>query len=156
MGVSPTLQNHLSQNDVDYTLVPHPHTASSMETAQAAHVPGGSLAKAVIMKGPDGFIMVVLPSNEHVDVAEFSRQFGHGFELASEPDLTTAFPDCAVGAVPPVGAAWDMDVYLDEGLLGQDEVFFEAGDHEALVRLSGSEFERLLGSAKRGRFGQTV
>lgn len=156
MAISPTLKNYLAQHNVDYTLLPHPHTGSSMETAEAAHVPGGALAKAVVMKGDDKRVMVVIPSNLHVDVAEFRRRVGHGFELATESDITDAFPDCAVGAVPPIGPAWGIDAYLDEGLLEHEEIFFEAGDHEELVRLKVSDFENLLGDAERGRFGNTI
>lgn len=156
MAISPTLKSYLSQNNVQFTLVPHRHTGSSMETAQAAHIPGDALAKAVGMKHDGGYVMVVIPSNQHVDAADFKRRFGHGFELASEADLSTALPDCAVGAVPPVGAAWGMDVYLDDCLVAREEIFFEAGDHEELVRMSGPEFESLLQTADRGHFGHTI
>jgi len=156
MAISPTLKHHLLENNVKYTLMPHPHTGSSMETAQAAHVPGGALAKAVVMRNDDGYAMVVIPSNEHVDVGEFKREFGRGFELASEEELTKVIPDCAVGAVPPTGAAWGLDVYLDDRLPECEEIFFEAGDHEQLVRLTGAEFQRLLAGANRGRYGHTI
>lgn len=156
MAISSTLHNFLNQKRAEYELVPHPHTGSSMETAQAAHIPGGSLAKAVILKDAERYIMVVVQSSEHVDLAELKRQLGHSFELASEPELGEVFKDCDLGAVPPIGAAWAMDVYLDECLLDQEEVFFEAGDHEDLVRVKASEFERLMEGSQRGHFGHTI
>lgn len=156
MAISPTLHNYLKQENAAYDLIPHKHTGSSMETAQVAHVPGNSLAKAVILKDEERYIMVVVQSSQHVDLAELKRQFGHSFELATEAELGDVFKDCALGAVPPLGAAWAMDVYLDECLVGQDEIFFEAGDHEDLVRVSGGEFERLMEGAQRGHYGHTI
>ena len=102
MTVSPTLKSYLSKNEVEYTLVPHPYTGSSMETAQAAHVPGDVLAKAVVMKTEDDHVMVVIRSNQYVDVADSKRRFGDGFELAPEAEFTITLTDCAV---PPLGAA---------------------------------------------------
>ena len=41
-------------------------------------------------------------------------------------------------------------------MLGHDQVFFEAGDHEDLVQVSGDEFERLMTGAQRGHYGHTI
>ena len=49
MAISTTLKDVLDQQQVAFELIPHPHTGSSMETAQQAHVPGNRLAKAVII-----------------------------------------------------------------------------------------------------------
>jgi hypothetical protein len=67
-----------------------------------------------------------------------------------------AFPDCAVGALPPAGAAYGLEVLLDESLAGQPEVYFEAGDHTRLIGLSGAGFRKLLADARHGRFNHHV
>jgi Ala-tRNA(Pro) deacylase len=100
--------------------------------------------------------MVVVPSAEHVDMTVLRQQFGHAVVLASEAELADLFPDCEVGAVPPLGAAWGVDTFVDESLLGESEVFFEAGDHEVVVRVTGDQFERLLEDAERGYFGRAL
>lgn len=156
MAISTTLKDVLDQQQVAFELIPHPHTGSSMETAQQAHVPGNRLAKAVIIKEDDNYSMVVVPSVEHVDLALLRQHFGHGVELATESELSELFPDCAIGALPPIGAAWGMDTYLDECFLDEQEVFFEAGDHEDLVQVTGDQFRELLGNARRGHYGLTL
>ena len=156
MAISATLKDFLDQQQVAFDLIPHPQTGSSMETAQEAHVPGNQLAKAVIIKEDNKYSMVIVPSVEHVDLAVLRQHFGHGMEMATESELGELFPDCAIGAVPPIGAAWGMDTYLDECFLDEQEVFFEAGDHEDLVRVSGDQFRKLLGDARRGHYGHTL
>jgi Ala-tRNA(Pro) deacylase len=156
VAISSTLKEFLNQQQVAFELIPHPHTGSSMETAEQAHVPGKRLAKAVIIREEDKYSMVIVPSAQHVDLDVLRRNFGHGVELATETELGTLFPDCAVGAVPPIGAAWGLDTYLDECLLDEQEVFFEAGDHEDLVRVTGDEFRKLLGNASRGHYGHAL
>lgn len=156
MAISVTLGEFLSRQQAQYALIPHPHTSSSMETAEHAHVPGQQLAKAVILKEEGRYLMVVVPSVEHVDLAVLREQFGHGVDLATEDELAQLFPDCALGAIPPAGPAWGMETYLDECLLDEPEVFFEAGDHEELVRIDGGQFAQLLSSAQRGHYGRTL
>lgn len=157
MTISSTLNKFLDQQQIEFKLVPHTPTSSSMETVRQAHVPGNRLAKAVILKDQNNYSMVVLPSVEHVDLGVLRKQLGHSVELATESDLNNLFPDCAVGAIPPVGRAWGLDTYLDDSFLGDgDEVFFEAGDHEDLVRISGDQFQKLLGDVKHGHYGHTI
>ena len=157
MAISATLKDFLDQQQVAFELIPHPHTGSSMETAEQAHVPGNRLAKAVVLKGDGNYSMVIVPSVEHVDLAVLREQLGTGLELATESELGELFPDCDVGAVPPIGPAWGMDTYLDECFLANDEeIYFEAGDHEDLVRVSGEQFQKLLGDARHGHYGHTI
>ena len=154
MAMSRTLEEFLSQHNASYDLIPHPHTGSSMDTAEEAHVPGMRLAKAVVIRDDGSYLMVVVPSAEHVDMGVLRQQFGHAVTMASEGELADLFPDCEIGAVPPLGPAWGVDTYVDESLLTEGEVYFESGDHESVVRVSGDQFERLMERAERGYFGR--
>lgn len=156
MAMSLTLEEFLSQHNASYDLIPHPHTGSSMETAEEAHVPGMRLAKAVVIRDDGHYLMVVVPSSEHVDMGVLREQFGHAITMASEGELGDLFPDCEIGAVPPLGLAWGVDTYVDESLLTDGEVYFESGDHESVVRVSGDQFESLMESAERGYFGRLM
>jgi Ala-tRNA(Pro) deacylase len=154
MAMSRTLEEFLSQHNASYDLIPHPHTGSSMDTAEEAHVPGMRLAKAVVIRDDGSYLMVVVPSAEHVDMDVLRQQFGHTVTMASEGELADLFPDCEIGAVPPLGPAWGVQTYVDETLLMEGEVYFESGDHESVVRVSGDQFERLMERAERGYFGR--
>ena len=156
MAMPITLEEFLSQHNASYDLIPHPHTGSSMETAEEAHVPGIQLAKAVVIRDGDQYLMVVVPSVEHVDMGLLRQQFGHSVVMASESELADLFPDCETGAVPPLGSAWGVDTYVDESLFAEPEVYFEAGDHESVVRVSGDQFEQLLEDAERGYYGRLM
>lgn len=156
MAMSLTLEDFLSQHNASYDLIPHPHTGSSMETAEESHVPGMRLAKAVVIRDDGRYLMVVVPSAEHVDMGVLRQQFGHDVTMASEGELADLFPDCEIGAVPPLGLAWGVDTYVDESLLTEDEVYFESGDHESVVRVSGDQFESLMERAERGYFGRLM
>ncbi|MCB1872751.1 MAG: YbaK/EbsC family protein, partial [Gammaproteobacteria bacterium] len=75
----------------------------SMESAEQAHIPGGALAKGVMTRDGDDFLMLVLPSDYHVDLDSLNGQLGRSLVLASEAELSAKFPDCERGAIPPLG-----------------------------------------------------
>jgi len=52
----------------------------------------------------------------------------------AEEDFQTLFPDCEVGAMPPFGNLYGMEVYVSESLTLDDEIAFNAGSHTELIR----------------------
>jgi Ala-tRNA(Pro) deacylase len=148
MSIANRLESYLKAHSIEYDLIAHPHTETSTHTASAAHVPGNQLAKAVILKDGDDYLMMVLPSDYHVHLGALHRRLGRNIGLATERELAGLFPDCDEGAAPPIGGAYGIRSLVDKGLLEQPEVFFEAGDHEHLVRTSGPGFQVLQAGAE--------
>lgn len=156
MAIAEKLRIYLKDHEAKYSLRRHPHTGSSMETAEAAHVPGDCLAKGVVLKDTKGFLLVVVPSDYHVELERLNQQFKRQMVMAEEDELTALFPDCEAGAVPPIGFAYGVDTVWDTSLGDKDSVWFEAGDHESLVHLSGRQFHELMAPAERGQFSHHV
>ena len=65
-------------------------------------------------------------------------------DLASEQDFKDKFPDCEIGAMPPFGNLYDMDVFVSETLSQDKEIAFNAGSHTELIQLPYQDFERLV------------
>jgi len=158
MTIASKLENYLQQRKVKYKVVSHPHSEYSMETAEKAHVTGDALAKGVLVKGDDGYLLVVLPSDYHIELESLHKLLGQEVVIASEVTLAEIFSDCEVGAVPPIGMAYGVKTIWDpKSSLGKlDEVFFEAGDHQSLVLISGVQFHELMASAERGKFSHHI
>jgi Ala-tRNA(Pro) deacylase len=154
MAIAARLKWYLDANGVEYDVIPHPHTASSHETATAAHVPEDQLAKSVVLEDDQGYLLAVLPASRRVSIGELQEQLNRSVELASEGELNELFEDCETGAIPPVGAAYGIPSVVDDALLEASEIYFEAGDHEDLVHMRGEEFLGLLSGAPHGRFSR--
>jgi Ala-tRNA(Pro) deacylase len=77
-------------------------------------------------------------------------------ETAPEMDLQVVFADCEFGAVPALGAAYQVDTIVEESLRSQPEIYFEAGDHEELIAVSGADFELLLEKSPYLKFGAHI
>lgn len=158
MPVAKRLLDHLQAQGVDYQMVRHRHSGSSMETAELAHVPGDVLAKGVVVRDGEGFLLVVIPSDYHVELEKVKRMVGRDVAMATEVELGVLFADCEVGAVPPIGPAFGIPAIWDPNTsLGSAEmVFFESGDHEHLLQVTGKAFHELMGPAERGRFSHHI
>jgi Ala-tRNA(Pro) deacylase len=151
MAIAPTLQKFLDEN-VNYELVSHEPTMSSMRTAQVSHIPGERLAKGVVLRGVGGYMLAVLPASHHIRLPELEMEFGEAVALAGEEEIDGLFKDCARGAVPPIGECYGLDTIVDDSLREKPDVYLEAGDHETLVHLNRDEFAKLTADARRGRF----
>jgi len=156
MSMSATLQDCLRSKGSRYEIVHHPYSHSSMETASAAHIPGDRLAKTVLLEDEHGYVAAVLPSTYAVRLSELWAQTGRHLVLAKEVELRKLFKDCDAGALPPVCTAYGMYTYLDESLAQQPDVYFEAGDHEALIHMGTKQFLSLMDRAERARFARRM
>ena len=154
MTIASRVANYLVEQDADFDLLDHPHSATSMESAQLAHVPGDRIAKSVVLEDDRGYLLAVLPASCRVDLGELHRQTQRSLGLATEYELGALFEDCEPGAVPPLGPAYDIETIIDDTLAEQPDIYFEAGDHEQLVHVSGETFETLLGEVQVSEFSQ--
>ena len=143
MGMAARLRWFLDTRGVRYETLPHPHSSNSLETAREAHVPEDRLAKSVILEDERGYIMAILPASCRISLVDLEHQIHRKLELASEAELGQLFKDCEIGAVPPIGDPYGIPAVVDDRLWGADDVFFEAGDHEDIIHLSGEAFHEL-------------
>ena len=152
MTIAPTLQKYLDEQRIGYDLVPHEPTMSALGSAHAGHIPGDSLAKGVVLTDGDSYKLAVLPASHHLRLTDLKTELGQDIRLASELETAEVFPDCARGAVPPVGSCYGLDVIIDNSIDQQQELYFEGGDHATLVHVNGAEFARLNPQAQHGSF----
>ena len=152
MTIAATQQRYLIQRNMEYDLTLHPHTLSSHETAEAAHISRDHIAKAVVVKDASDYAVVVIPADTWLKMGHLRHELNRDLQLATQSEIAELFDDCEPGAVPPLGPAYGIETLLDESLTSLDDVYFEAGDHEQLVHLRGEDFQALLSDARRGHY----
>ncbi|QEM82064.1 aminoacyl-tRNA deacylase [Halomonas binhaiensis] len=152
MAMPMTIREYLRACDIDYEEVSHPRAVSTSRIAEVSHVSGSQLAKAIMLHSDTGYRVAVVPSTCDADLNELSRLFHEKLELATENEVCREFDDCDPGAAIVVGQAYGLEVYLDDQLRHQPDIYFEAGDHETLVHMSGNDFDRLMAGSHHGPF----
>jgi Ala-tRNA(Pro) deacylase len=151
MSLSPTLETYLADRGTRYTLEHHAASLSSLETARAARIDEDSLAKSVVLVDGGGHLLAVMPASRRLELSEVRARLGRTLRLAREEEIVELFPDCALGAIPALGAAFGLPTVVDTSLEECDEIFFEAGDHETLVHMTRRDFLALQEDAERVR-----
>jgi Ala-tRNA(Pro) deacylase len=146
MAIATTLINYLDKRGISYNLVEHAHTTTSYDTAHAAHIPRHQLAKAVVLKDQDGYVVSVVPANRSLEIKWVNEELNRNLEFASEKEFKKYFSDCEPGAVPALGDAYGLDVIWDNDLGYTADVYIEAGDHEHLFCLDRKSFKKLMES----------
>jgi Ala-tRNA(Pro) deacylase len=152
MSVSERVVSFLRANHVDFDVQTHRPTKTSARTAEVAHVPAECVAKGVVLEDGDQLVMAVIPANRRVDEQALGEMLHCSLRLVSEEVLAMVFRDCRMGAIPPLGAAWGIATIVDESLLRQRQLYFEGGDHEVLIRVSGAAFGTLMIGNRSGSF----
>jgi Ala-tRNA(Pro) deacylase len=143
--LAPRLKKFLDDSHVAYKTINHTSAYTAQEIAERTHTPGGRLAKPVIVKADDKYIMLVEPADTRLDLKQLQKWLGaKTVTLASESEFRNWFPECELGAMPPFGNLYNMEVYLDDWLEKNDTIAFNAGSHEDLIEMSFKDFDRLV------------
>ena len=137
------LKEYLDRYHIKYVTISHSPVYTAQEIAASAYIPGKELAKTVMVKIDGRMAMAVLPASYKVDFDLLKKAAGaSSVGLASEEEFKDIFPDCEIGAMPPFGNLYGMDVFVASSLAEDGEIAFNAGSHSELIRLAYKDFER--------------
>jgi Ala-tRNA(Pro) deacylase len=136
----------LDDAGVDYELLPHVHTESAAGEAKALGVPPGEVGKTLVVRTADGYVRIVMPASERLDLHKLRLACGGSkttVQLASEADLARDYPEFELGAVAPIGGSRRDRVLVDSRLAPRDSVVLEAGSHEESLRMGMPDLLRV-------------
>lgn len=135
----------LKERHIRYSIRKHPRAYTALTIAESAHVPGGMVAKTVILRVEGELRMFVMPAGEIMDMDSLRDIFGtDDIRLAREDEFEAVFDDCELGGEPPFGNLYGMPVYISPRLALDDEIAFNAGDHARMMKMSFIDYDRLV------------
>ena len=150
------LKDFLDSNGVKYVAITHSPAATAQEIAASAHIPGKEMAKTVMLKLDGRMAMAVLPASYKVDFDLMKEAAGADrVELAEESEFGEIFPECELGAMPPFGNLYGIEVFVSESLAEDEEIAFNAGSHVELIRMLYKDFESLV-KPKKVKFSAKI
>ncbi|MHC5023710.1 MAG: aminoacyl-tRNA deacylase [Planctomycetota bacterium] len=139
------LKETLDEHHVKYETIAHDPAYTAQGIAATAHIPGQELAKTVMVKLDGRLAMCVLPATRKISFEKVRKATGsEKVELATEAEFAARFPSCEVGAMPPFGNLYDLDVFADESLAEDEIIAFNAGSHVELIRLAFADYQELV------------
>ena len=148
MTIPASVRRCLEERGIPVEVRAHPAAVTATETAQAAHVSGEIVVKAVALKDREGVVVALLPATHTLHVGTLARALGRDLELAKEADFDGLFPDCDTGAVPALPLPYGVTTVIDRALLEPPRLFLESGSHRDLIAVSGDDFRRLYADSQ--------
>jgi Ala-tRNA(Pro) deacylase len=140
------IERYLRDHDVPFELQHLPARFTARGVAATEHIPASQFAKVVVVAADARFYMLVLPASHRLPLEHLGPALGLGetvVQLATEQELARLFPDCTVGAMPPFGNLYGIDVYVDPALAANETITFSGGTHSTTMRMTYADFARL-------------
>ncbi|NIP28061.1 MAG: deacylase [Phycisphaerae bacterium] len=135
----------LDKSKVKYKVTKHEPAFTAQQMAAVEHEPGKYVAKPVVVKADDKYVMCVLPACYKIDLKALKGQLkARKVELAEEKEIGKMFDDCELGAEPPFGNLYDLSTIIDKALEKDDHITFQGGTHEKAIRMSMEDYLRLV------------
>ena len=138
------LKQMLDKHNIKYISINHSPAYTARETAASTFVPRREFAKTIIVDIDGEKIMAVLSASRHVDIVALRNLVpANEARLATEDEFRELFPDCELGAMPPFGSLYNMRVFIDEMVTEVDDLCFNAGSHEQILRMDCVDYMKL-------------
>lgn len=145
MAIVERVEGVLKKNNIIYNIIKHQEAYTAQEIAEAIHVSGKNLAKVVMVKAKERYIMTVMPASCRIDFRKLKDVLREtDLRLASEEEFKTVFPDCEAGAEPPFGNLYNIETYVDKSLTEDDQIFFNAGNHYETVVMDYTDYDKIV------------
>ena len=145
MTILKKLQDYFEKNHVAYEVGFHPEAFTAQEIASTQHVPGKEMAKVVMVKVDGKMLMLVLPASYQIDMKKLKKVLKcKKVSIAKEKQFEELFSDCVVGAMPPFGNLYNLEVWVDQVLTEDASIVFQAGNHIETVRIKYGDYARLV------------
>lgn len=132
----------------EFNIIEHREsTRTAQEAADRAGCELGQIVKSLIFKGRESGkpIMVLTSGANRVDEKRISKYAGEAIGRA-DADFVRSVTGFAIGGVPPVGHAQQIETYLDEDFLQYETVWAAAGTPNAIFELPTKALEKITGA----------
>jgi Ala-tRNA(Pro) deacylase len=127
---------HLEKRGSAFELLPHRQAYTSTDEARALGIDAGEVLKTLAVRTGPGYALMVIPASRRLDLHLVRDALAdHQARLASEEELGRDFAGYQLGALPPLGALLDSQLFVDPDVLEHDMVVFAAGTQTESVRM---------------------
>jgi Ala-tRNA(Pro) deacylase len=137
------LIQYLAEQQVPFEMIHHPPAFTAQRRAKYLGVPGRQVAKSVLLKGPAGFFLAILPATQQIDIDKLAAHLGGPVRLANLDEVAQVFTDCEWGVAAPFGSRYGLPIYLEESLPADVSLVLELHTHFEAARLRCQDFEQL-------------
>lgn len=143
----------LRKHAIPFGVLRHEPVYTSEDAARVRGTPLASGAKALVCKGDETFVMLVLPADRKLASGQLRQSKGWRklrFATGEEVERLTGLRP---GSIPPFGSLFGLPTLCDERLGENETINFNAGEHSVSVSMLYADYLRAESPAL-GRFAE--
>ncbi|MGF1579868.1 MAG: aminoacyl-tRNA deacylase [Gemmataceae bacterium] len=133
----------LQDQEVRFETLIHPPVFTAQKRARRLRVPGKLLAKSVLLRTGNQFLVAVLPACRQIDFDRLGTSLAVSVRLATTQEVANVFGDCEWGTTVPFGKLYGVSTIIDDSFAPDSTIVFEAQRHALTIRMTCRDFERL-------------
>ncbi len=134
------IKNTLDQNGIEYQFFEHEPVFTSDDAAKIRNTPKHWGAKAIIFSADSNSILVVVPGDKKVDTKTFKILYKIKDLRLLSADEVKELTGLEIGAIPPFGNTMNLPTYLDQEIVNNEMMVFNAGAHTKSIQMKTKDF----------------
>ncbi|TGN41062.1 aminoacyl-tRNA deacylase and HDOD domain-containing protein [Marinobacter confluentis] len=150
MPIAPRLERFLSLRGIAFRELVVPSASSLDAAVSASGRSPNEFVRASMLIDINGPLMVVHGFISSIDPELIHRVTGRRLQPLTARQSSRLFLDCDPGFIPPVGAAYDVPVLVDDDVRHYSRVVMACGDDSTLLEMDRTSLTRALGDAMAG------
>lgn len=148
--ISKKLIDYLDKNKYKYEIIKHRTTFTAWDTAQTEKIKPQEVAKTLVMKVDNDWVLAMLPSGRNLDkksllkmVKKNSEKTVKKFDFADEKWLKKNMKLGKLGAISPFKNLLKKELYLDKLMAKEKRVYVSSGEYDASLKLLMSQLVKI-------------
>lgn len=140
MSIFDSIVNLLEAHQSEFTSLEHPRVHTCDDAAQIRGTSPDQGAKALVCIADKQPILIVLPCSRKLDFRSF-KQWQHTKDLRmATPEEVLQLTTLEIGAIPPIGKVFNLSTFVDQHLINQPEISFNAGLHHRSITMPTADY----------------
>ena len=160
-----TIQNFLEKNKIKYEVIEHKTVFTALDKAATLRVKPAIVGKTVVVAfDGQNHALALIPANKNLDKAKILAAANKirpkvglknlkKADFAKEPWVKAHIKGIKIGTTPPLGALYDLPLFLDSTLAKQSKIIINGGDYTLSLKISPTSLVKLENTIK-GSFSQ--
>ena len=155
MAIPQKIIKFLEKAKVKHELIEHRTVYTAYDKAATLKVNPKVVGKTLVLRTDKKLVLVLIPGNKNLDINKFKKTAKTkraGF--ISEREMKDKFKGVKIGAIPPFGSLWKLPTFADKSLLKESKIIISAGDYNWSIKISPSNFKKLIPDLVIGNFSK--
>jgi Ala-tRNA(Pro) deacylase len=153
MPISKKITKYLDENKYKYEIIEHKMTYTAWDTSQTEKIKPQEVAKALVMKTDNDYVVALLPANRYLDKQKLLKLINIGrkkagekifkkIDFAKEAWMKKNLPG-KVGAVPPFEKLLKIKIFIDNLLAKNKKIYLGSGEYVFSIIINVGQYLKI-------------